>query len=178
MEIKNTFRLITASLLLSILFVDTTFSYAHPGEQKERTVMLSKNEEVSFKDNKGNVVSLNQLKGKVVLINLWATWCSPCLAEMPSLDKLYKDFLENSQIVFLSVDVDGNLKSSAKFLKKRKYSLPLYQLNSALPKEWSTTSIPTTIILDKVGKLVNKHVGGMNFGSVKFREALKQLTEE
>ncbi|MDF2476149.1 MAG: hypothetical protein K0S24_1632 [Sphingobacterium sp.] len=178
MEIKNTFRLIAASLLLSIPFVDTAFSYAHPGEQKEKTVLLNKNGEVSFKDSKGNVVSLNQLKNKVVLINLWATWCSPCLAEMPSLDKLYKDFQGNSKIVFLSVDVDGNLKSSAKFLKKRKYNLPVYQLNSALPKEWSTTSIPTTIILDKAGKLVNKHVGGMNFGSVKFRNALKQLSEE
>ena len=178
MEIKNTFRLITVSLLLPILFVHTAFSYVHPGEQIEKTVMLSKNEEVSFKDNKGNVVSLNQLKGKVVLINLWATWCSPCLAEMPSLDKLYKDFQGNSQIVFLSVDVDGKLKSSAKFLKKRKYSLPVYRLNSALPKEWSTTSIPTTIILDKAGKLVNKHVGGMNFESVKFKKALKQLSEE
>lgn len=176
MGIKNTWRFLTISVSL-LLFV-STLSYAHGDEPMEKAVLLLKNQDISFKDSKGNVVSLNQLKGKVVLINLWATWCSPCLAEMPSLDKLYRDFRGNNRIVFLSVDVDGRLKSSEKFLKKRKYSLPVYQLNTALPKELSTTSIPTTIIIDNAGKLVNKHVGGMNFGSEKFRKALKQLSEE
>lgn len=134
--------------------------------------------DLSFRDSQNNIVSLNQLKGKVVIINLWATWCPPCLAEMPSLDQLYKDFSGNNKIVFLSVDIDGNLKASGKFLAKRKYSLPLYQLNSALPNALNTKSIPTTIILDKAGKLVNKHVGGMNFGSQKFRKSLLELSRE
>ncbi|WP_312192576.1 TlpA disulfide reductase family protein [Sphingobacterium sp.] len=134
--------------------------------------------DVSFKDSQNKVVSLNQLIGKVVIINLWATWCSPCLAEMPSLDQLHKDFKSNSNVVILSVDIDGNLRSSSKFLAKRKFGLPVYQLNSALPKELSTKSIPTTIILDKSGKLVIKHIGGMNFGSQKFRRSLLDLTKE
>ena len=113
--------------------------------------------DLSFRDSQNNIVNLNQLKGKVVIINLWATWCPPCLAEMPSLDQLYKDFSGNDKIVILSVDVDGNLKASGKFLAKRKYSLPLYQLNSTLPNGLSTKSIPTTIILDKSGKHMINH---------------------
>jgi thiol-disulfide isomerase/thioredoxin len=134
--------------------------------------------DLSFRDSKNNVLSLNQLKGKVVVINLWATWCPPCLAEMPSLDQLYQDFKSNDRIIILSVDIDGNLSTSRKFMAKRKYGLPVYQLNSALPNELSTTSIPTTIILDKAGKLVIKHVGGMNFGSQKFRKSLLDLSKE
>ncbi|WP_312792088.1 thioredoxin-like domain-containing protein [Sphingobacterium sp.] len=91
---------------------------------------------------------------------------------------LLLDFKSNSNVVILSVDIDGNLRSSSKFLTKRKYGLPVYQLNSALPKELSTKSIPTTIILDKSGKLVIKHIGGMNFGSQKFRRSLLDLTKE
>lgn len=177
MRRKNSVGSITISILLLLLFAYTS-GYAYGNDPTTSAGLRLKNDEVSFKDSKGKVISLNQLKGKVVLINFWAIWCSPCLAEMPSLDKLYKDFQGNSRIVFLSVDVDGNLKYSEKFFKKRKYSLPVYQLNSALPKDLSTTSIPTTIIIDKAGKLVNKHVGGMNFGSAKFQKALRQLTEE
>lgn len=182
-KIKSS-RITTLSLLSTLLITCSCLAYVHANEQKGKGFLLLKNEpaisveDVSFRDSKGEVVSLRQLKGKVVLINFWATWCSPCLAEMPSLDKLYKDFRGNRRIIFLSVDVDGNLKSSEKFLKKRKYSLPVYQLNSTLPKDLRTTSIPTTIIIDKGGKLVNKHVGGMNFGSAKFQKALRQLTEE
>jgi len=166
-------------LLMSLLF-------CVPYVGKARKLLVADNErdawiegyDLSFRDSRNNVVNLNQLKGKVVIINLWATWCPPCLAEMPSLDQLYKDFSSNDKIVFLSVDIDGNLKVSGKFLTKRKYSLPLYRLNSALPNGLSTKSIPTTIILDKAGKLVNKHVGGMNFGSQKFRKSLLELSRE
>lgn len=177
MQRKNRIGSVTISILL-LLASAYTSCYAYGNDPTTHPSLRLKYEEVSFKDSRGRVISLHQLKGKVVLINFWATWCPPCLAEIPSLDKLYKDFQGNSRIIFLSVDVDGNLKSSEKFLKKRKYSLPVYQLNSALPKDLRTTSIPTTIIIDKAGKLVNKHVGGMNFGSAKFQKALRQLTEE
>ncbi|OJZ07991.1 TlpA disulfide reductase family protein [Sphingobacterium sp. 40-24] len=166
-------------LLVSLLFYNPFLVKASKHcvveeENKSRTEGYN----LSFRDSKNNILSLNQLKGKVVVINLWATWCPPCLAEMPSLDQLYKDFKGNDAIVILAVDIDGNLSASRKFMAKRKYSLPVYQLNSALPKELSTTSIPTTIILDKAGKLVIKHVGGMNFGSQKFRKSLLDLSKE
>lgn len=166
-------------LLVSLLFcnpflVKASKHFVVEEENKSRTEGYN----LSFRDSKNNILSLNQLKGKVVVINLWATWCPPCLAEMPSLDQLYKDFKGNDAIVILAVDIDGNLSASRKFMAKRRYSLPVYQLNSALPKELSTTSIPTTIILDKAGKLVIKHVGGMNFGSQKFRKSLLDLSKE
>ena len=156
-----------------------TVSYACHLNRKPTPILLDQDGyDLSFKNSAGDSVTLKQFKGKVVLINLWATWCAPCLAEMPSLDRLYKHFQGNSRIVFLAVDMDGNLRSSAKFLRKRNYTLPLYQLNSNLPRDLSTTGIPTTIILDKTGKLVHKHIGGMNFDSQKFKKALQQLSEE
>lgn len=167
-----------------LLLVSLLFCSPFSGKASKRCVVEEENKsrtegyDLSFRDSKNNVVSLDQLKGKVVVINLWATWCPPCLAEMPSLDQLYKDFKGNDSIVILAVDMDGNLSTSKKFMAKRKYSLPVYQLNSALPNGLSTKSIPTTIILDKAGKLVIKHVGGMNFGSQKFRKSLMDLSKE
>src|SRR5690606_3035773 len=66
--------------------------------------------DVAFKDKDGKTVSLKSLKGKVVFINFWATWCPPCIHEMPSINELKKTFKGNDNIVFLMVDVDNNIK--------------------------------------------------------------------
>ncbi len=67
--------------------------------------------DVSFLGENGQTVTLSSLRGKVVFINFWATWCPPCKVEMPGINRLKKSFKGNDQIVFLMVDVDGNLKN-------------------------------------------------------------------
>ena len=73
--------------------------------------------DVSFKDKSGNVVQLNDLKGKVVFINFWATWCPPCIHELPSIDQLRQSLKDNKDIVFLMVDVDGDIDKSSAFME-------------------------------------------------------------
>ncbi|CDS91573.1 TlpA family protein disulfide reductase [Sphingobacterium faecium] len=134
--------------------------------------------DVLFQNHAGIEINLQDLKGKVVVINYWARWCAPCIAEMPALNQLYVELKSNKNIVFMAVDMDRSMNKAIRFMEKRKYSIPVYQINSPLPEDIATRYIPTTIILDIKGFLVNKHVGAMNFKSIKFKEALQQLSEE
>lgn len=163
---------------LVLMFGLLCSSFMFSTDIKERSSRLQQDYDVLFENSSGSDISLSSLKGKVVVINYWAKWCMPCLVEMPALNQLYLDMRENSNIIFMAVDMDGNAVKGEHFIKKRKYSIPVYHIKTELPLDLQTKSIPTTIILDRKGLLVNKHVGGMNFKSTKFREALQQLSEE
>lgn len=163
-------------LILMIGFICSSFIVSI--NIKEYSSRLQQDYDVLFENSNGEDINLSNLKGKVVVINYWAKWCMPCLAEMPGLNQLYLDMRENRNIIFMAVDMDGNAVKGEHFMKKRKYSIPVYCIKTELPVDLQTKSIPTTIILDRKGLLVNKHVGGMNFKSTKFKEALQQLSEE
>ncbi|WP_461791434.1 TlpA family protein disulfide reductase [Pedobacter sp.] len=133
--------------------------------------------QLSFKDQAGKTITLNELKGKVVFINFWATWCPPCLAEMPSINKLYEKYKSNSDVVFLLIDADSNFEKSLAYMKARSYALPVYQMNSSVPEQLFAGSLPTTIVFDKQGRLSFKHEGAANYNSKKFVEFIGQLRD-
>ncbi len=133
--------------------------------------------DVLFKDKDGKTISLNSLKGKVVFINFWATWCPPCIHEMPSIDKLKKSFKDNDNIAFLMVDVDNKIKKSTAFMEKKKYDLPVYVPAGNIPPDYLGGSIPTTVILDKKGNLVARIEGGRDYSSPEIIKALNELIE-
>jgi len=133
--------------------------------------------DVSFTDETGKTVSLKSLKGKVVFINFWATWCPPCIHEMPSINELKKTFKGNDNIVFLMVDVDNNIKKSKAFMKNRKFDLPVYTPASDIPKDYLESSIPTTVILDKNGVMVGRIEGSRDYADPKMIKALHELAE-
>jgi thiol-disulfide isomerase/thioredoxin len=146
--------------------------------QEVRNVEEQNSFNASFKNINGETVSVSDLKGKVVIMNFWATWCPPCIAEMPSLQKLHEDLQSEKDIVFMAIEVDQNIEKAAKFMAKNKYSLPLYTVDSDLPEELHTNSIPMTVILAKNGDIVGKQVGMMDFKSEKLKQGLIDLTKE
>lgn len=160
-----------------ILFGLLSTSFEYSTYTKGRSPRLQPDYDVLFQNSAGTEVNLSNLKGKVLVINYWAKWCLPCLAEMPALNQLYLD-LKDENIIFMAVDVEGDAMKGSRFMEKRKFSIPVYHIKSKLPADLITKSIPTTIILDKKGSLVNKHIGSMNFKSIKFKEALRQLSKE
>jgi thiol-disulfide isomerase/thioredoxin len=136
---------------------------------------LPKEGDVRFTDAKGNQVALNELKGKVVFLNFWATWCPPCRAEMPSVNKLYQKYATDQRVVFLLVDADGNFRKSQAFLNKRNFDMPLYAVASTMPRELYSGSLPTTVVLDQRGTIVFRHEGMADYGDQKFNIFLDQL---
>ncbi|MXV52336.1 redoxin family protein [Pedobacter sp. HMF7647] len=133
--------------------------------------------EMSFKNSEGKITDLRDLRGKVVFVNFWATWCPPCRAEMPSIEKLYQSSKANDSIVFIMVDVDGNLANSRKFMDKRKYSLPVYSVEGTIPETLFRGSVPTTFILNKHGEIVFLHEGVADYSAKKVSDYLAQLSK-
>jgi thiol-disulfide isomerase/thioredoxin len=131
----------------------------------------------TYQDTSGNSISISGLKNKVVFVNYWATWCPPCLAEMPSVNKLYAKFKNNPNIVFIMVDTDNNLPKSRAYFQSNHYNLPLYTSVSKFPDTLLDGTIPTTLIFGKNGKLKYKHSGAADYNSDKFNEFLEKETK-
>lgn len=128
----------------------------------------------SIKDLNGSKIPFEQFKGKVVFLNMWATWCGPCRAEMPSIQSLYEKVKSDSIVfVMLSWDRDSDKSKIEKYIEKNSYTFPVYQRSSYLPDNLEVPSIPTTFIISKDGKVIQKEVGVRNYDSKKMIEYLK-----
>ena len=155
----------------------------HNNKERKTTTVTEKTDirtdnGITFQDGNGKIVALNDLKGKVVFINFWATWCPPCIEEMPSINELKTKFAGNEDIVFLMVDVDGKYKKAQTFMNKRKFNLPVYVPHSEIPKEFLGGAIPTTVILDKKGAIAIRLEGGRDYSAPEMRRGLQQLIAE
>lgn len=120
-------------------------------------------------------IRTDELKGKVVFINFWATWCPPCRAEMPSIETLFKKVGDSDDVVFMLVEIDGERKKAVKFLEDENLDLPIYYPYERIPGQWLGNSVPTTIILDKSGNVAARHEGMADYSRkevVKFMEDL------
>ena len=145
-------------------------------EQSETQLEASAAPDISFMNEDGETVTLSSLKGNVVFINFWATWCPPCIYELPSINEL-KSTLGNDDIVFVMVDVDNDMEKSTAFMRENNYDLPVYVAASDIPTEYLGGAIPTTVILDKSGEMVVRIEGGRDFTEPEIVQALKELVE-
>ncbi|GGH11215.1 TlpA family protein disulfide reductase [Pedobacter zeae] len=181
---KNIFNALFVIFLLVIVFVPGAKAFFIRGlmeigfykpdieAPKEHVAELNG---IRFKDAKGNLVDLGDLKGKVIFLNFWATWCPPCRAEMPSVNKLYNQFKDDTDIVFIFADADGDFARSGKFMSDRKYEMPIYKVQSDIPEKVFAGALPTTVIFDKQGRLSFKHEGVANYADPKVIDFIKKL---
>ena len=111
-------------------------------------------------DKNGKNVTLSSLRGKVVLLNFWATWCPPCRAEMPSMEKLYQSLRSRTDFVMLAVDSQEPLSTVTPFLEKYGYSFPiLLDTTGEVGSMYSVTGIPTSYLIDAQGRVLAGKVG-------------------
>ncbi|MCT1524799.1 TlpA family protein disulfide reductase [Sphingobacterium hotanense] len=129
----------------------------------------------SFSDPDGNIVSTNQLRGKVLFINFWASWCPPCRAEFPSIEALYQKFKDHPDVVFIMINQDDEAVAGKSYLDKEGFTFPMHRLHGPLANEIYTGSLPTTLVMDKAGSIRFKHEGFANYGSTKFIAQLEEL---
>ncbi len=129
-------------------------------------------------DNQNRLTNLNQYKGKVIVINNWATWCPPCVAELPSLKRLYEQYKNQPEIVFLFVAHDKPEKVKA-FLQKNDFQeLPVYFMQSDMPSQLQSSSIPTTYIINKKGEIVVRKTGAADWNSGQVHKILDKYSAQ
>ena len=129
----------------------------------------------SYTNEAGKTASTADLKGKIIFINFWASWCPPCQAEMPSIDALYKKFEKDDRFVFLFINEDDDKQKAKNYIEKHQYSIPLYSRSGNIPNEIFSGSLPTTIVINKEGKIVLKHEGMAGYDTDAFMKQLKDL---
>lgn len=145
-------------------------------EIKKEADNLSLNDTVfSFTDAAGRTMSTTALKGKVVFINFWATWCPPCRAEMPSLNALYNKLKDDSRFVFLFINEDEDLSKAKTYLQKNAFTMPVTTRSGVVPSQLFSGTLPTTLVLNKEGNVVLKHEGMAGYNTAAFIQQLKEL---
>ncbi len=142
---------------------------------KTELQMSVKNYEWQLENADGQEFNFAKAKGKVVLVNFWATWCPPCVAEMPSLQGLYNDY--NDKVEFMLVAQDNVEKVSA-FIAKKGYTLPVYYSKAEAPKLLTSITIPTTYVINKEGSIIVAETGAADWNSDKTRKMLDELLAE
>jgi thiol-disulfide isomerase/thioredoxin len=164
--------------IIFIYLITSTFSHA---EEKPdiKNLILTENpkiyEDVIFKDARQNDVNLEHFKGKLLILNFWATWCAPCREEMPSLDSLQSNRkLENLKIFPINIGQEDILKSESFFNELNIKNLDIYfDPPITLAKKFSLRGVPTTIFFNKEGKEFARIIGSIDFNDERFIKWLK-----
>lgn len=132
-----------------------------------------------FQNALGDKVTLADFKGEVVVLNFWASWCAPCIAEMPTLDTLQADLAADGlKVVAVSLDRDGIKKAAPFFRRTGVKNLKLYtDRMSDLFQELKGAALPTTYVLDRDGKVVSVYVGATDWSSDRVKTELKKYLD-
>jgi peroxiredoxin len=131
-----------------------------------------------FTDLNGKIVALSDYRGKIIVVNIWATWCLPCVEEMPSMEKLYQKFkTENFEILAVSIDEAGS-DVVAPFMKKHKLTFPaLLDPEGSIKTLYGVTGIPETFIIDQSGMLLGKIIGPRDWASAEVFRFIRKLIQ-
>ncbi|PVD51923.1 TlpA family protein disulfide reductase [Terrimonas sp.] len=128
---------------------------------------------LSLKDVNGNTINLADFKGKKVFVNMWASWCPPCRAEMPSVQKLYEK-TKDKNVQFAMIALDDNFSKSISFMKSAGLSMPVFYPDAQLPELLNVEAIPSTFIFNENGKLIKHIAGGDDYDTAAYLELLTQ----
>jgi thiol-disulfide isomerase/thioredoxin len=130
--------------------------------------------EIQLLDAKGGVQSLKASLGRATILNFWATWCGPCRLELPELQQVYNE-MGGRGVVVLAINLDSPREQVAPFFKRANLSLPVYFLDDETEATLGVRSLPTTVLLDGEGKIVNVWGGYSREGIDQLRQQAESL---
>ncbi len=127
----------------------------------------------------GTTISLDKLRGKVVFLNIWATWCGPCREEMPSMETLYDELKHQKDFVVLAVSEDSKGRAAvAPYIEKYGYHFKvLLDPENKVGDSYNISGVPETFIIDRKGRIVAHHMGAFDWSRPDVKEALEQLLD-
>lgn len=152
------------------------FSIQPKGEMSG-AVLGKQSSDFTLTDEKGQKISLHDYRGKIVLVHFWATWCSPCVGELPLLDQFQKKFSSGEPFVVLPISVDEEGKKAIDAFRKRVpfEMTALLDPNGDVADKYGTYRLPESYLVDKEGKIIQKIVGPQNWTSPSWEQKIRGL---
>jgi len=123
----------------------------------------------------GQTVNFDELEGKIVFMNFWATWCPPCIAEMPDINSLYAKV--GNEVSFVMLSLDSDPQKAIDFIERKGFDFPVYFLKTELPATYRVDLIPSTYVLSPNGQIVSEHHGLAKYNTKSFQEFLLSLRQ-
>ena len=175
---RNLVLVVVIVLVGAAVYLVSSSSSRSPGEWVNSVAVGDVAPDFQLEDTKGKKVSLSELRGKVVMVNLWATWCPPCIEEMPSMERLH-EVMAGEDFVMLAINTEQNGRTVVpEFLQKTPYTFPiLYDDKGVVQKLYGVYKFPESFIVGKDGKVVEKIIGPLDWSSLKTINYLKGLTK-
>lgn len=152
------------------VFINRLFLFG-PSINKQEIIVTANNFKWEVIDENGHKIMAEQFTGKPILLNFWATWCPPCVAEMKSIESAYLQTKGKANFVLVS---NEPIEKLIAFKQKKGYTFPVYQLVSALPTIFESESIPTTYLINSKNEIVIQETGAQNWASKKVLSLLNQ----
>jgi len=164
------------TLLLALLTLSAPLQAARQGMKAIEPRIIAPALEMTDMD--GEPQKLADLRGKVVIVNFWATWCPPCRAELPSMNRAWEK-LDHDRFAMLAVNVGEDEDTIFAFMGDYPIDFPVWLDQSGkAAREWPLRGLPTTYIVDKQGRIAYRAIGGREWDDDKLLQKIRTLAEE
>jgi thiol-disulfide isomerase/thioredoxin len=166
-------------LIILIIGIAAAFLVMRPSDRTDRAAVGSAARDLQLVDINGSRISLSDMKGSVVFINFWATWCESCIEEMPAIERLSRLLSASGKFRVVTILFKDNLPRASGYLAQNGYTFPVYaNPDESAARYFGITGIPETFILDKKGILRDKIIGPASWDSPPYLQAIQSLINE
>ena len=164
------FKILTISSLALVISMPASYAASEK--------LSGKASNFTLKSRSGKNIKLSDMRGKVVMLNFWASWCGPCRKEMPILEKIHKKY-KRLGFTLLGVNVEENSSAAKNYLKDVKVSFPiLFDRTNKTSKLYNVSAMPTTVLIDRNGNKRFIHKGYKDGYEKDYRKQIKKLLRE
>ena len=172
--------ILTIHLMISLQTINALAAQASGGGNHTLTKVAGNPAAPDFnlEDQDGNFIRLSDLKGKIVIVNFWATWCPPCRKEMPSMQRAW-EVLEKEGIAMLAVNVGEDSDLIFAFTAEYPVEFPLLMdKTSEVVSKWKVRGLPTTYVVNAAGQIVYQAIGDRDWDAPEILDQIRKLKKD
>ena len=180
---KNIWNIVFVAVMAAVIFIPDVRAFVQR-QLLMKPTMEKLDSEVTLTDADYDIVlrgmnvpdtNLKDLKGKTIFLNFWGTWCPPCRAEFPSIQKLYNE--KKDKVNFVLIAMQDKEESVRKFLEEGDYNVPAYIADSPMPEKFLVNVFPTTLIIGADGRILKKEDGAADWNSASVHQFIDTVTK-